>query len=545
MWPFSQVREAVVFKLTKYASEAYRERIQHLENENWRVQEAYDQLHLDMENEGYAALTRLATVRMDRRRLGDIIQLATQMAIKNPIVNRTLNVQADYVFGRGVRFVAQDPKVQEWIDEFVNFDGNKKVLTGPTAMRKQERNLQTEGQRFFALYTNTRTGRVIVRCLATEDVADIIRDPEDYERCLYVRRTFESLNGGMVTVYHPCLGITKLSGVGSPQENVLSGMDAPPGEILWDAPVYIMQFNVYGRDKFAVPEVYPQLDWALAYKRFLEDWTSIIRSFARFALRITGMTGRKQMAAAKNMMQTTVSLDNPSEKNPSGTASRIPLMGKGLDIDAVKTAGATTPAKEGGPVLNMAAAAAGLPNHFFGDSSQGNYSTAKTLDRPTELKMIARILLWTEVFEAILGYVVETRAAKEYGVERTENVFTNEIQMVPKYPSKFNSKVRAVFPDILERNVTDRVRALVNAITLFGKPLTDIIPDKKLVARLLMEALDMPDIDAHLDTFMEMWEKNMNAEPGEPVEAGIIPPAPIQSGGAEDAAQGGDVGANG
>jgi hypothetical protein len=59
---------------------------------------------------------------------------------------------------------------------------------------------------------------------------------------------------------------------------------------------------------------------------------------------------------------------------------------------------------------------------------------------------------------------------------------------------------------------------------------------------LVMQALNIPNPDRYIPGFIKMWEKNLKAEPGKPVEATIIPPAPIQGAGPEDPSQGGDVG---
>lgn len=530
MWPISWIKES----FSHFMSEPVREELSLLKNENWRLQESLGRIEVEIENEGYQRLSRLGEYTFSKDQLNEEIRRITQMAIHNPITSRTINVQADYVFGRGVRFVAADPTIQEWVDEFSDHRENRKTLTSGTAMRQEERALQIQGGRFYVLFTKADTGRVLVRCLDTMDVEDIIRDPQDYNKELYIRRRVMDK-----VVYHPMLWVTQGSGVQPPQ---FYSPDNPAGPIFWNAPVYHNRFNVFGKEKFAVPELFAQGAWTTVYKRFLENWSSTMESFARMAFKITGVTGSRQMAAMKKKMGTTVSTSSVAEKNPSQVAGSTGLLGRELDIEAVRTAGATTPAKEGSPLLDMAATAAGWPSHFYGDISNGN----DTLDRTTELKVLARQELWREFFSNVIGYVVFTRAKVEFGAADVEDPFTGIIEAGPVWPKDIDHRVSIIFPDILEKNATDRVRALVNAVTMFGKPLTDIIPDKQLVARLLMEALNIPDIDKLLPVFMGMWEKNMKAEPGEPVEAGIIPPPVPQGGtGAEDAAQGGDVGANG
>lgn len=540
------------------STSAYMKSNAHLRDENWHLEESLTRLQLEIENQGYLRLGQ-SEHDFSRVNLDAIIKLSVTMALKNPITIRSVNVQSDYVFGRGVKFVAAHPLVQSVIDEHTEYCENSKALYSHSAMAQQERELQVKGNLFYALFTNVRTGRVIVRDIDTLEVADIIRDPGDYQKEWFIKRTWSDGNGKAHVTYYPALGIDQASGVSLPA-------NAEAGDIEWDTPVYHACFNRFGHMKFGIPEIWAQIDWALAYKRFLEDWSSIMRAFARMAMKISGLGGKKQAGAAKSMMQTSVSLGNPLETNPSAAAASTGVFSKGVDIEPVKTAGATTPAKDGQPLLNMAAAAIGLPNTFFGDASIGHGATATTLDRPTELRMVARQRLWSVIFGVILDYVIfmavkaNAGLLQEAGASLAAKVdpFTNQTgyeMVMPKNDNVYygvvgdpiSTKVLVKFPELLERNVTDRVRALCNALSMFGKPLTDIIPDKRLVSRLLMEALNIEGIDELIPQFVAMWERNMTAgDDGKPVDPIIIPPPPpMQSGGAEDAAQGGDVGANG
>lgn len=553
---FTRFTEAVAGLFPQTA--AYMKSNANLRDENWHLEESLTRLQLEIENQGYI---RLGQNQHDfsRHNLDAIVQLSVTMALKNPITIRSVNVQADYVFGRGVEFVAGHPSVQEVIDEHTEYCENAKVLYSHSAMAQQERELQVKGNLFYALFTNQRTGRVIVRDIDVLEIADIIRDPNDFHKEWFIKRVWTDGNEKSHVTYYPALGVRE-------GEAILSA-NAEAGTIDWNTPVFHACFNKFGRMKFGIPEIWAQIDWALAYKRFLEDWSSIMRSFARMAMKITGLGGKKQAGAAKSMMQTSVSLGNPLETNPSPSGASTGLFGKGVDVEPVKTTGATTPAKDGQPLLNMAAAAIGLPNTFFGDASIGNHATATTLDRPTELRMVARQRLWASIFGIILDYVVFMAVKAPSGMLHDSGAslaakvdpFTDAETFVIVMPANtdmyngvvgepISTEIMVKFPELLERNVTDRVRALCNALSMFGKPLTDIIPDKRLVSRLLMEALNIDGIDELIPQFVAMWQKNMTVgDDGKPVDAIIIPPPPpqVKPQGAEDAAQGGDVGANG
>ncbi len=528
------------------------------------MKESVGQLQLEMENLQYKRLTSNGDEAYSRENIKNIVDLAVQMGRKNPITVRSINVQADYVFGQGVSFNADHPLVQEVVDEFADYRENRKVLTEHTAMLRMEKRQQVYGSLFLVMNTNPRTGRVIIRNLPANEVEHVICDPHDRERELWIHHTVSGHGETVVDVYHPALDHYQSSGFPLPWQ---INPQLPRGQIVWNAPVLHVAANKLGDECVAVPEVYPQLDWALTLKRLYEQYVTIMAAFSRMAMKLSGLKGRKQVAAAKALLAPTISTSQANETNPSQLTGSTALLGADKDIEPIRTAGATTPASDFDPILNFAGTAVGLPNTFFGDAGKGNFATAKTLDRPTELKMISRQKLWKEIFRRVWGYVVLMACAAPEGklravgasAEFQEDLFTGEIVPVAVMPVNDDERygevgkpislyVDTFFPDVLERNVTDRVRALVNGLTLFGKPLADIIPDKRLASQWLLEALGVPNAKSYIPEFVAMWEKNMAVkDDGKPIDAIIIPPQPAQKSnqGAEDAAQGGDVGSNG
>lgn len=564
---FQYVQESLARKFAPKAIQRYDRQMAEARMELGYMEESMSALQLELENLQYKRLSggygSDDDIAYTRERVLNIVSLAVQMARKNPITVRSINIQADYVFGQGVSFNAKHPWVQEVIDEFVNYRENRKSLTSHTAMLREEKRQQVYGSLFIVLNTNIQTGRVIVRNVPSTEVHHVICDPQDREKEWYIHRCVYQGNKTL-HVYHPAYGVYEMSGVPEPWK--LSS-DFPQGVIVWSAPVLHVAANRLGDEPFAIPEVYPQLDWALTYKRGLEQWVSIQAAFSRMAMKIVGLKGRKQAAAAKALLQTTVATGNVNETNPPAVAGSTALLGGTADVEPLKTAGAATPPSDADPILNFAGTAVGLPNTFFGDAGKGNFATAKTLDRPTELKMISRQKLWKEIFQDIFDYVVLCSVVAPTGLLRSrgavpsiqEDVFTGEVIPMLIMPNNDDAQYGEVgipidatydvfFPEILERNVADRVRSLVNAVTQFGKPLTDIVPDKRLVARWLLEALNIPNAQSYIPGFVTMWEQNMSVgEDGKPVEAHIIPPMKIDTGtqGAEDPSQGGAVGNNG
>jgi hypothetical protein len=170
--------------------------------------------------------------------------------------------------------------------------------------------------------------------------------------------------------------------------------------------------------------------------------------------------------------------------------------------------------EEGRRLGLMVSAGVGIPETIlFGNAEVGNLATAKTLDRPTELKMRARQTLWQATLLDLLNYVIDWAVAAPKGkLARYGTVTVDgegrrtivmrpdpEAQPDPRNPDAFDPNapldrsVLVSFPEILERDI----KALVDAIGAAVVHLPEAAGE--LVARLLLRALDVQDIDEWID----------------------------------------------
>ena len=110
------------------------------------------------------------------------------------------------------------------------------------------------------------------------------------------------------------------------------------------------------------------------------------------------------MSAAKAKLGGTLGGGGAADMPPAVGSTFI--SGPDVKIEPVRTAGATVGADDARRLLLMVAASFGLPETYFGDASVGTLATARSLDRPTELKMIDRQTLWSDTLRAIHDYVL-------------------------------------------------------------------------------------------------------------------------------------------
>lgn len=464
-------------------------------------QERIAELELSLEDRGWQRMMLEGDKEFSREGLQSIADLCTLFYLKNPLINRAVEVQRSYVFGRGVSVSAKDPDINAVIQAFWDDPKNKAELTSPQSMGLKETDLMCDANVFIVLFTNALTGHVRVRSFPFGEIPDIICDPDDYKspwfyKRVWNKRVFDMDTGeyklSLQTAYYPDY---RYRGV------VPSKIGKKP---VIDARVIHVKVGMLSRMKFGVPELYAALDWARAVTSDLERYATIKLALARFALSLTVRGGQEARNAAKLRLQTTLGVeDGRGETNPPPVAGSAFISTEGgAKLDVIRTAGAQPSPDEGRRLWLMVCAATGIPETILtGDSDVGNYATAKTLDRPTELKMSDRQHLWEGVFRDLMDFVMMASARAAGGalagkVKVGKNPISDEPML--EWANDDDATVSVAFPEILEHDPELRIKAIVSAATLDGKQPARTIPDRVL-CRIILETLDVDDVDEALE----------------------------------------------
>lgn len=453
------------------------------------------ELELALENQDWTRLSWEADQEFTRNGLRRIAELSRLMYLKNPLIRRGTRVQADYVFALGVTIRCSDPEVNEFLQEFIDDERNQVGLFGHEALLSKERSLQLHGNLFLTLFSNKLTGRVVVRTIPDAQIDEIISDPQDQQTPWYYKRSwnekqFDTGSGLSTSVarqaYYPDWRYLPAS-----KPRTIGG-----NPVMWDAPIYHVAVGGIDDMQFGVSEAYPGLDWAKAYKAFLEDWATITRAYSRFAFNLTTKGGARGVAAAKSTLGTTFGNGGVGiETNPPPVTGATFIGGEGVKLDPVRTSGATTKMEDGRRLLLMVATSQGLPETFYGDVSVGTLATAESLDRPTELSFTSRQQLWKTILKTVCRYALSVMVrAPRSGLQGTvtikddgtPKILVKDIdgQMVPP-------DIIVEFPPLLEHSVADMIDAITKAAPK--------LPDQRLIASLLLSTLGVSDIDEVLE----------------------------------------------
>jgi hypothetical protein len=517
--------------------ENLKDRLSQEVNTRGYLEESIAELETQLQEQGWIQLFGSNIGKeLSKSALDTLYDLARLYWLKNPLIRREVEVQALYVFGQGMEVKAQNDSVDVVVQRFLKDQKNQSSLTSHQAWIQNERELKLSGNLFVALITDPNIGRVTARCIPLYEIVDIITNPEDrndpwYYKRAYMQATLDPATGMVVTkqeeVYHPDWRYTPAKGemyqtIGSK-------------EVLWEQPVYHLKTNCLGDMKFGVPEVYSELDWAKAYKRFLENWSKLVEAYARFAFSLTSRGGKQAISAAKQKIQGAIGTqsDLTSDSSDKGrpTAS-IAAMTEGMKLETIRTQGATTSADDARRLMLMISSGSGIPEQILtGDPSTGNLATAKAMERPLELQFRNRQQLWIDTWNHILQYVViaAAKAPNYKGLDTIEyeDPVTGEIQYFLKstegtgnggMEEQEGSKVSSIgepividvtFPPLLEHDVLSTVQAIKLAATLDGQPLAGTM-DLETVSREMMQAIQVDGYDEMVDEmFPEGSEKQM------------------------------------
>jgi phage portal protein, SPP1 gp6-like len=459
---------------------------------NELLQERIAELELALDDVGYE---RIGDSNFDKQftkaSIDKIAAMARVYWLKNPLIKRAVATQANYVFGQGVDVVAADEDVQTVVDAFMEDSKNRAELTGEQAMLTKETELQVTSNLFFTFFTDPLNGATRVRTIPLSEITRIIYNPDDSKEPWYYYRQWQQPKeaGSQKYEMHQAMypDINYMPKGGLPKH--FNGI-----EVMALNPVYHVKTNCLSDMEYGVSEIYAAIDWAKAYKDFLEDWYTIVKSLSKFAWKATSKSGATGMAQAKQVLEGAINGgSNPMNSDLPGQAAQVWMSSDNFDLAPMPKSGATVAVDDGRRALLMVCAATGIYEHYFGDPSTGNLATAKAMEQPMLLMFQERQELWTDVFNTILGYVVNQSALKPGGKLRGVMSFNDYGESYVDMGDTDRS-VDVKFPPILQEDVNERIDAIVKSVTLSGQTPANTIDLKTATTQMLTALGEDTDI---------------------------------------------------
>ena len=395
------------------------------------------ELELALEDRGWVREVTMAALEFSRYGVQQLIRITRVYAIKNPLIKRGAEICRLYVFGRGIEIRCED----ESEDEVIQAHLKANPVLSHISLGQTETSIQTDGALYWGLAT-AKDGTVTDHLIEPLEIQDVITDPDDSAKPLYFRRRWARMvineaTGAPIPTpmdcWYPSLELVN-SG-----ENIRADIASVP--VNAEMPVYrVSAGGSPAKWRWPLPPLYGAIDWARAYKDFLEDWATVQRALARFSIIIQTKGGPGTIAAYDALLKTTFAEGGGTqiERNPPPVVGAAHTSGPDTKLEAFKSAGAQVAPEQARRLLLQTCAATGMPETFFGDASTGSLATAVSLDRPTELKFREIQQRWVETLTTILTYVLKVSVKSPGGKlreARANNPAPQPTVLVVKFPA--------------------------------------------------------------------------------------------------------------
>ena len=303
----------------------------------------------------------------------------------NSLLKRGSSMRSSYIFGRGVSFSDQPPRIRRLIESPQNQD----VLFSPDAQLINERSHFTDGQFFLLGDNETRE----LQRIPFNEITGAVTDPNDSERIRYIRRSWNQTDMNFPTgqttasakeVWYPV-------DTYQPRGRFATSIQNQPVDA--SKTMFYSRVNLRAGRIWGVPDALPALPWAHAYNEYLKDGSRLLKSLAMFAWQLRTKTKAGATAAAATVA------------TPASVGSTA-IMGEGMELASLPRGGAVN-LDTGRPLASMVASALEISvvALLSDPGTSGAYGTAQTLDAPTVKAMEARQATWTTLYQRVLRWM--------------------------------------------------------------------------------------------------------------------------------------------
>lgn len=429
------------------------ERVQYLEesdSERRMLQRDLDLLAYTALNYVGGAPQELKAV--ERRRMA---QRARIVWMRDPQAGASVDLMNDFVFGRGLtKPKANDPAVQDIIDEAWDDPDNQLILTSYQAQLELGVDFELQSNLFFLVFEDGHDGKVKLGMLDHDTVETVVRDDTNRLRILfYVARWVAMrwdytndmpmiVTGSDTTVSGT--GVAPNLPVKDSTPSAVSGLlpntnqvryyehwrnvkdvledaeagnreepDLPPEQKMGDGKVFHVSMNKGKEMAFGHPRMDRLIRWFNAYNNFMDARVDIMAASAAFVMKRKVKGTPQQLEKQANQALS---------RRSSLAMGRDPLLGAEVgpkaagiitENDSVShedfniNTNAPAAAQDAQMIRSMISAATRWPQSYYGDASQSNLATATSLELPVLKAVETRQAIFEQAVRFFIDRVIE------------------------------------------------------------------------------------------------------------------------------------------
>jgi hypothetical protein len=331
----------------------------------------------------------------------------------DPVTERMMTLWTDYGFGMGWIIKADDEDAQVIWNEYYTARRNKAVL-GADSQQELSDTVLRDGEFFFVHFVDVVAGgRVTTRVILTDEVKEIITDPEDKLIPVYYRREFTMPEAGMPTIlYYLDMHLDP----DDPDDAMLiARAKLPSGARVAHeektGTFAAIQSVAHRRKGINELRGWPMpatgTAWARAYKQFLENRAAVARAVAAVVDKLVAKGGSTAMSVIQAKFNAALDATGRFGVSDPPMAGGTWLQNEAIDRQRMPlTTGAGDAQIDGGALLSMAALPAGLPPHLMGRGEVVRMAVAEAMDAPIFRQFTRYQSFWTAVWKDLGDFVL-------------------------------------------------------------------------------------------------------------------------------------------
>jgi hypothetical protein len=272
-------------------------------------------------------------------------------------------------------------------------------------------------------------GLVTLRRIATDEITEIITEPEDTSTVLAYKRTYITPAGESKTIYYPDWQAVSKAWDTPGAPDPLAAAKLPQGTIRADQvnlQTDVLMLQVAHKRKGTNrgwPLMTAGTPWIREHKRFRENRASVAEALAMYVQKIKVKAGSRGVEAIRAKLASSlaaVGSTDAYDRNPPAAPGSTFVENEASTLEKLPMGTAAGDARvDGEALLMMAGLAGGVYPHWLGAGESFRLATATAMEMPTLRNFKRYQNFWAAQFRKMVTIVLQ--AQEKYGGKTFEN----------------------------------------------------------------------------------------------------------------------------
>jgi hypothetical protein len=348
------------------------------------------------------------------------VEQARYLYMYDVLTGYSIRLWTNFGFGQTVDIIPRDEAAVEVWDEFFTARRNRALL-GERTIHKLSDMVLTDGELFLVFFVGI-DGKTTMRRIPTEQIKQIVSDPNDAETPLWYKREYtpeEQPESGPVTIYYPDWAAApddlRRAKAKLPQDAVFA--DAEAQKTFTKVVVLHAAHNTIKRRGW--PITVSAAPWSSEHKKFRENRAAVQRSRATFVDQLKVKGGKRGVDMVQNKLASTLATGggNNLETNPAATAGSMLVTNEAVEVIRQNLSTGAADAKTDGEALSwLTLLGLGIFPHYAGMGDAYKLATATSMETPIKRQWQRYQLwwsdLWGDIAECVLRNYEEQRGQR-------------------------------------------------------------------------------------------------------------------------------------